>query len=33
MDNWVAIPLTTFLHQYGAHASLDIYVMPAAAAK
>jgi putative ABC transport system permease protein len=26
MDNWVGIPLTAFLHQYGAHASLDIYV-------
>jgi putative ABC transport system permease protein len=26
MDNWVAIPLTSFLHAYGAHASLDIYV-------
>ena len=26
MDNWVAIPLTTFLAQYGAHDSLDIYV-------
>jgi putative ABC transport system permease protein len=26
MDNWVAIPLTAFLHSYGAHASLMIYV-------
>lgn len=26
MDNWVAIPLTTFLETYGAHDSLDIYV-------
>jgi putative ABC transport system permease protein len=26
MDNWVAIPLTAFLAQYGAHASMDIYV-------
>jgi putative ABC transport system permease protein len=26
MDNWVAIPLTTFLHSYGAHDSLSIYV-------
>jgi putative ABC transport system permease protein len=29
MDNWVAIPLTSFLHQYGAYgqnASLSIYV-------
>jgi putative ABC transport system permease protein len=26
MDNWVAIPLTTFLHSYDAHRSLDIYV-------
>ena len=29
MDNWVAIPLTAYLHQYGAHgtnASLSIYV-------
>lgn len=26
MDNWVAIPLTAFLHAYGAHASLSIYV-------
>ena len=24
-DNWVGIPLTTFLHQFGAHSSLDIY--------
>jgi putative ABC transport system permease protein len=26
MDNWVAIPLTAFLHSYDAHHSLDIYV-------
>ncbi len=26
MDNWVAIPLTAFLSQYGSHASMDIYV-------
>ena len=26
LDNWVAIPLTTFLHTYGAHDSLTIYV-------
>ncbi len=26
MDNWVAIPLTTFLHTYGAHGSLAVYV-------
>jgi putative ABC transport system permease protein len=26
MDNWIAIPLTTFLHAYDAHRSLDIYV-------
>jgi putative ABC transport system permease protein len=26
MDNWVAIPLTAFLHSYGAHSTLDIYV-------
>lgn len=26
MDNWVAVPLTAFLQQFGAHASLDIYV-------
>ncbi|MDR3771755.1 MAG: ABC transporter permease [Terracidiphilus sp.] len=26
MDNWVAIPLTTFLHTYGAQGSLTIYV-------
>jgi putative ABC transport system permease protein len=26
MDNWVAIPLTAFLHAYGAHASLMIYI-------
>lgn len=26
LDNWVAIPLTTFLHSYGSNASLTIYV-------
>ncbi len=26
MDNWVAIPLTTFLERYGSHQSLQIYV-------
>jgi putative ABC transport system permease protein len=26
LDNWVAIPLTTFLHAYGSNASLTIYV-------
>ncbi len=26
MDNWVAIPLTTFLHTYGEHGSLAVYV-------
>jgi putative ABC transport system permease protein len=26
MDNWVAIPLTTFLHAYDAHTSMMIYV-------
>jgi putative ABC transport system permease protein len=26
LDNWVAIPLTTFLHTYGANSSLTIYV-------
>jgi putative ABC transport system permease protein len=26
MDNWVAIPLTTFIERYGAHSSLQIYV-------
>ncbi|HWA93404.1 MAG TPA: ABC transporter permease [Terracidiphilus sp.] len=26
LDNWVAIPLTAFLAEYGAHDSLDIYV-------
>jgi putative ABC transport system permease protein len=25
MDNWVGIPLTAFLHQYGAHSTLEIY--------
>ncbi len=26
MDNWVSIPLTTFLERYGSHSSLQIYV-------
>ena len=26
MDNWVAVPITAYLHQYGAHATLVIYV-------
>jgi putative ABC transport system permease protein len=26
MDNWVAIPLTAFLHNYGSHVSMVIYV-------
>jgi putative ABC transport system permease protein len=26
MDNWVTIPLTTFLHTYGSHVSMEIYV-------
>jgi putative ABC transport system permease protein len=26
MDNWVVIPLTTFLHTYGSHQSLSIFV-------
>ena len=26
MDNWVAVPLTAFLHAYGAHDSMSIYV-------
>jgi putative ABC transport system permease protein len=26
MDNWVSIPLTSFLHTYGANASMVIYV-------
>ena len=26
MDNWVAIPLTTFLHSHGAQGSLEIFV-------
>jgi putative ABC transport system permease protein len=25
MDNWVAVPLTAFLHQYGMHQSMGIY--------
>jgi len=26
MDNWVAVPLNTFIQSFGAHASIDIYV-------
>jgi len=26
MDNWVSIPLTSFIHTYGGNASLSIYV-------
>jgi putative ABC transport system permease protein len=26
MDNWVGIPLTTFLEQYGSQASMDVYI-------
>src|ERR1700738_5344944 len=26
MDNWVAIPLTAFLHNYGSHTTMVIYV-------
>jgi putative ABC transport system permease protein len=26
LDNWVAIPLSGFIHRYGSNASLDIYV-------
>jgi putative ABC transport system permease protein len=26
MDNWVSIPLTTFLHAYGSHASMQVFV-------
>jgi putative ABC transport system permease protein len=26
MDNWVSIPLTAYLHQYGTHATMSIYV-------
>jgi putative ABC transport system permease protein len=26
MDNWVSVPLTTFLHSYGSHDSLEIFV-------
>ncbi|MFY9855599.1 MAG: ABC transporter permease [Terracidiphilus sp.] len=26
MDNWVAIPLTSFLHKYGSNASMTVYV-------
>jgi len=26
MDNWVSIPLTSFIHSYGSNASLSIYV-------
>ncbi len=25
MDNWVAVPLTAFLHQYGSHATMTVY--------
>ena len=25
MDNWVAVPLTAFLDQFGAHATMDLY--------
>jgi putative ABC transport system permease protein len=33
LDNWVAIPLTTFLHTYGSHQSLSIYVDAGAGAE
>jgi putative ABC transport system permease protein len=33
MDNWVAVPLTTFLHTYGSHQSLSIYVDAGAGAE
>jgi putative ABC transport system permease protein len=26
MDNWVAVPLTAYLHQYGTHATMTVYV-------
>ena len=26
MDNWVSIPLTAYLHEYGTHATMTIYV-------
>ncbi len=26
MDNWVAVPLTAYLHEYGSHATMTIYV-------
>ncbi|MGA2352028.1 MAG: ABC transporter permease [Terracidiphilus sp.] len=26
MDNWVSIPLTAFLHSYGSHSSMEIFV-------
>jgi putative ABC transport system permease protein len=26
MDNWVAIPLTAFLHKYGSHQTMTVYV-------
>jgi putative ABC transport system permease protein len=26
MDNWVAVPLTAFLHSYGGHQSMTVYV-------
>ena len=33
MDNWAAVPLTTFLHTYGSHQSLSIYVDAGAGAE
>ena len=26
MDNWVAVPLTAYLHQYGSHSTMVVYV-------
>jgi putative ABC transport system permease protein len=26
MDNWVAVPLTSFLHKYGSHQTMTVYV-------
>ena len=26
MDNWVAVPLTAYLHEYGTHATMTVYV-------
>ncbi len=26
MDNWVAVPLTAFLEQFGSHATMDLYI-------